>query len=90
MSTATDYFRAILNGGLPAALDLGMKAGAKQGDTKPETVAPSATIKDRDTGKPTEVSVFSYITAKEIVIGVAGLIVVGAVLYVALRAAKAI
>lgn len=86
MSKLSDYGKALLAGGLPAVLDYGTKAGAKQGDTKPETTAPTATIKDVDTSAPRETSIVGHITPKEIAIGVAGLLVVSAVLVLSFRA----
>lgn len=89
MSQLSDYARAILTGGLPAALDLGSSAGAKQGDARTERVAPAGTIQDRDTQvKPVETSVIDFLGPKEIAIGVAGLLVVGAFMFVVIKAVK--
>lgn len=89
MSSLSDYARALLQGGLPAALDVGTSGGAKTGDSKPETVKPAGTLADRDTSAPAN-SITSFVTPKEIMIGVAGLIVVGAILYISIRAANRI
>lgn len=91
MGTLSDYARAILTGGIPAAVDVGLAAGNKQGDNRTERIAPSGTLQDRDTQvAPVKTSIVDFITGKEIVIGVAGLLVIGAVLYVAIHAVKKI
>jgi len=88
VSKLTDYFNAILQGGLPAALDLGLAAGTAQGDTKPEQTAPATTIKDHDTataGTPSA-SPLAWLDGKTVLIGVAGIVVVGAVMILAFKA----
>ena len=91
MSKLSDYANAILQGGLPAALDMGLAAaGAKQGDTKPEQTAPAAGVKDRDTSTTVAAanaaSPLAWFDAKTAFIGVAGLIVVSAVLVLSFKA----
>jgi hypothetical protein len=90
MSKLSDYARAILAGGLPAALDMGSRAGAAQGDNRTEQIAPSGTIQDRDNAAPVSTSILAHVTGKEIAIAAAGLIVVGAVLFVTIRFVKKI
>jgi hypothetical protein len=91
MGTLSDYAKAILVGGIPAAVDLGSKAGNLQGDKRTEQVAPSGTLQDRDTNAPVKsASVVDFITGKEIAIGAAGLLVVGVVLYLAIKTVKKI
>lgn len=86
MSKITDYAKAILAGGLPAALDLGSSAGAKQGDGRTERIAPAGTLQDRDREiAPVQTSVIDHITGKEIAIGAAGLIIVGAFMYAVIK-----
>lgn len=88
MSKLSGYFNAILKGGLPAALDYGKAAGTKQSDTGVEKEAPSGTARDQDTAKAAAppANFVAQLDAKSIMIGVAGLVVGGLVLLVAIKA----
>lgn len=80
-----DYVGALLSGGLPQVLDYGAGAGNSQGDTRPEYTAPSGTIVDQDNA--TRVVGSPYVLdGKTIAIGIGGVLIVGLILYVAIRA----
>ncbi len=83
-----DYAKAILAGGLPAALDLGSKAGTKQQDNGVERTPPTAGVTSRDTATqamPTKVNPLQLLDGRTILIGVAGAIVVIGVLVVTFK-----
>lgn len=89
MSKLGPYAVAILQGGLPAALDLGARAGTKGGDSKPEQLAPSAGVKDRDTGTPPKPeTILDHMTPTTWAIAAIGAVAVGVVLYFSIRAVK--
>lgn len=83
-----DYAKAILSGGLPQVLDLGTPAGNAQGDTRPEYTAPSGTVVDRDTATAGRSSPIVALDGKTIAIGVGAVFLVGAILFISIRALK--
>lgn len=87
MSKLGDYAIAILQGGLPAALDQGKSAGLSTGDTRPEQTPPSPKVEDRDTSNPIKpVNVLDFMTPTTWIIAGVGTVVVVAVMFVAFRA----
>ena len=88
MSKFSDYARAVLLGGIPAAVDLGVSAGTKQGDGKPEQTAPATTIKDKDTSTASlpKANPLEFLDAKTVLIGIGGAILVAGVLFLSLKA----
>lgn len=91
MSKLGPLAEAFLRGGLPAALDYGKSAGAATSDNRPEQIAPSPKVEDRDTSTPSKpVSVLDHMGAKEWAIAAVGGVVVITVLYFAIRGAARI
>lgn len=92
MSKLGAYAEAILLGGLPAALDVGKSGGTKLSDSKPEQSPPSPKVEDRDTSQPPprDTSILDHMSAKQWVIAGVGLVVVGTLMFYALRGAARI
>lgn len=83
-----DFSDAILRGGAQAALDYGVAAGTKQGDTAPEQTAPSGTVKDRDTataGAKASANPLELFDGRTVLIAIGGGIVVIAVMVLAFK-----
>lgn len=84
MASISEYTKAILIGGLPAALDLGSSAKNQQGDTRTEQTAPAGTVVDQDTATVR----VPVITPTMIAIGVGTLVVVTGILFLSFRAVR--
>jgi hypothetical protein len=84
----SDYAKALLAGGLPQVLDLGPAAGNAQGDTRPEYTAPVGTHVDRDTATAGRSSPIVSLDGKTIAIGVGAVLLVGAIMFVSLKALR--